>query len=373
MEEAMPMEFGPGTKELGSCLVLATGSRLQYRALRCAADYFHAVYVLGTSEARPLSMSHACSGFFDAQSTKDRFHEIRSSTLNEICTVKQIGYIIPSDAITTRYLATVKDHVNARCFPVPTAEVFDVLDNKFLFSQLCQKLALPHPITLLAEDEAAILELARLRQIASPSVAKPLSMYGSLGVTKLVWNKPEELAGRTKYAPILIQNYIDGVDVSAFFLCHKGEEIASVLYRKDDQEVSFLDIPHILEACRKVNRHFRYDGVLGFDIRISPDGSFYFLECNPRFWYNMHVAQIAGLNFVALGFQGSVPTGPALGIKDTSVTNLGPLLRKLLTPWRLRGEDRRMLRYFAGDILPHAWMLRQRMGKEGRMARGQRL
>ena len=36
-----------------------------------------------------------------------------------------------------------------------------------------------------------------------------------------------------------------------------------------------------------------------FDNAISSD--FYFLECNPRFWYNMELTMFAGLNFVEAG------------------------------------------------------------------------
>ncbi|MBC9179769.1 ATP-grasp domain-containing protein [Pseudoroseomonas ludipueritiae] len=369
----MPEKTGHVPGDVRKCLILASGSRLQYRALRCAADHFSAAYVLGTIEAKPLSSSHACRDFLEAPVGKENFQDLSPDFINRICAERQIGYILPSDSATTRYLTTVRNRLHARCYPVPPTEVFDILDNKFLFSKLCGELELPYPRSHFAEDGAVLMALAAHGRIRSPSVAKPLSMAGSFGVTKLVWDSPADLRGRVDYSPILVQDYIDGTDISAFFLCQGGRDLAWVIYRRDKEKTEFLDMPPILDACRKINRHLEYDGVLGFDIRISPDGSFYFLECNPRFWYNMHIAQMAGLNFVALGFESGEPDGAALNIRDVSVTNLRAVLRKAATHWVLDRLDRKVLRYFSSDLVSNLWMLQQRLSKAGRMADGHSL
>jgi glutathione synthase/RimK-type ligase-like ATP-grasp enzyme len=369
----MPEKTGPLSEGGKNCLILASGSSLQYRTLRCAAEYFSAVYVLGTSEARPLRSSRACKAFFNAPVRKENFQDLKPDIVNRICADLRIRYILPSDSATTRYLTTVKDRLGLRCYPVPSTEAFDILDNKFLFSELCKELELPCPPSHLAADEASLVAIAESGRIRPPSVAKPLNMAGSVGVTKLVWNSPAELLGQIEYSPILVQDYIRGTDISAFFLCQGGTDIAWVIYRKDSDRIEFLDMPPILEACRKINKHFRYDGVLGFDIRISPDGSFYFLECNPRFWYNMHIAQLAGLNFVELGFESSRWNGSALSIRDVSVANLRAVLRKAATHRELDKLDRKVLRYFGSDLFSNLWMLQQRMSKSGRMADGHSL
>lgn len=366
----MPEKSGSASGVEKRCLILASGSRLQYRTLRCAAEYFSQVCVLGTSEARPLSSSRACGTFLEAPVSKENFQDLPPDLVNRICVERGIGYVLPSDSATTRYLTVVRNRLDARCYPVPPTEVFDILDNKFLFSELCRELELPYPHSHLAEGEAALVAMANRGQIRSPSVAKPLSMAGSFGVTKLVWNSPGELLGQIKYQPILVQDYIAGTDISAFFLCRGGADTAWVMYHKDQEKTEFLDMPPVLEACRAINRHFSYDGVLGFDIRISPDGSFYFLECNPRFWYNMHITQMAGLNFVALGFEESQPSGTVLSIRDVSVTNLRAVLRKAATHWVLDKLDRKVLRYFGSDLLSNLWMLQQRLSRAGRMADG---
>lgn len=370
----MPDVTGSASGGEKKCLILASGSRLQYRTLRCAAEYFSSAYVLGTDEARPLNRSRACRAFFPAPVSKENFQDLPPDLVNRICADRQIGYILPSDSATTRYLTTNRNRLGAQCYPVPSTEVFDVLDNKFLFSELCRELELPYPRSHFAVDEAALVAMAESGRIRSPSVAKPLSMAGSFGVTKLVWNSPAELPGQVSYSPILVQDYISGTDVSAFFLCRGGADIACVLYRRDQEKTEFLDMPPILEACRRINRHFSYDGVLGFDIRIGPDGSFYFLECNPRFWYNMHITQMAGLNFVALGFESHQPSGVVLSIRNVSVTNLRAVLRKAATHWVLDKLDRQVLRYFGSDLISNLWMLQQRLlSKAGRMADGHSL
>lgn len=369
----MPEKAGHEVGGEKKCLILASGSRLQYRTLRCAAEYFRSAYVLGSSEARPLSSSRACKAFFDAPVGRDNFQDLAPDLINTICADLRIGYILPSDSITTRYLTTTRDRLEPRSFPVPSTAVFDVLDNKFLFSELCRELELPYPRSHLAMDEAALTALAGSGQIRPPSVAKPLNRDGSSGVVKLVWNSAAELSGQIEYRPILVQDYICGTDVSAFFLCQGGTDLAWVIYRKDNEKTEFLDMPPILEACRKINRHFSYDGVLGFDIRVCPDGSFYFLECNPRFWYNMHLAQLAGLNFVALGFENSRQDGPALSIRDVSVAHLRAVPWKVATHWALDKLDWKILRYFGSDLVSNLWLLQQRLSKAGRMADGHHL
>src|SRR6476620_2529165 len=49
---------------------------------------------------------------------------------------------------------------------------------------------------------------------------------------------------------------------------------------------------------RKIIQATNYSGVIGFDLRQRDDGRFVFLECNPRFWYNMELTMLAGANFV---------------------------------------------------------------------------
>lgn len=361
----------PGKQK--NCLILASGSRLQYRTLRCAAEYFERVYVLGTSEARPLGKSRFCEAFFEAPVQKDQFQDLEPDRINQICADLQVGYILPSDSITTRYLTTVKARLHALPYPLPPTEIFDTLDNKFLFSELCKTLRIPYPRSYLAADEAALLTMANAGAIKSPSVAKPLNMDGSVGVTKLAWTSPAEILGKIDYKPILAQEYICGTDISAFFLCRAGMDIAWVIYRKDSDKIEFLDMPPVLEACRTINRHLRYDGVIGFDIRVSPDASFYFLECNPRFWFNMHVAQLAGLNFVALGFESNQRNESALSVVGVSVKTLRAVLRRIARPWSLDKLDRKVLRYFGSDFVSNLRLLQERLSKAGRMADGHSL
>jgi hypothetical protein len=287
---------------MSRALVLAAGARLQYRTLRCAAECFDAVFVLGTGDAWPLRYSVACSGFTHAGVRTGDFELLEVGFVNAVCKRLHIDVVLPSDGETTRWLGAHGPDLAVQCYPVPSAEVFDTLDDKFRFGALCDQLGVPVPKTGLLNDARSLAVALDADVIRLPAVAKPTRMWGSFGVVKLEPPTARHVAESINYAPILVQDYIIGRDISAFFLCRKGKIRAAVIYEKTRNSVNFFRCDPVVSLSRKVIEYLKFDGVIGFDIRERPDGALFFLECNPRFWYSMDAVRRGGLNFVALGF-----------------------------------------------------------------------
>ncbi len=99
----------------------------------------------------------------------------------------------------------------------------------------------------------------------------------------------------------------------------------------------------------KIVSHLAFDGVIGFDIRESPSG-FFFLECNPRFWYNMDIAMVAGLNLVSIGLEPAASGRPVAEIAACSIAAPARLPAELLRFKLTSAPDRALVRYLAADI-----------------------
>ena len=124
-------------------LVLASGFAPQYRVLRCAAATGAAVYILGDKRAVWLAISRYCRKFVDWQVGWDVAAPSVVAALNEIIAEHSIDCVVPSDALTTRFLSLVRKDLQCRTFPVPDTHAFDQLNTKDAFAKLCARLAIP--------------------------------------------------------------------------------------------------------------------------------------------------------------------------------------------------------------------------------------
>ena len=169
------------------------------------------------------------------------------------------------------------------------------------------------------------------------------------------------------YRPILIQDHVAGSDICISLFCREGEVRASVVYTRDDQTIRFTRHDEFERCARIIAEHCRYTGVLCFDGRLSPSGCVSFIECNPRFWNNMDVAMICGINFVALGLTDDSP--PACATIESGIT-FRPItvsLPGLLRPWHFSKSDLRFLLYRLKD---YRFMLHPRQAGFARPGKG---
>lgn len=353
-------------KRAGRALVLASSSRLPYRTLRCAADCFESVFVFGAAQAWPLRLSVACAGFMQANVREGSFGSLDSEAVNLACRRLRIDTVLPSDGETTRWLAVNRSSIAAQCYPVPSVEVFDTLDDKHAFTVLCGRLGVPVPPTVLISDAAQLAAALDRGVLELPAVVKPLQMWGSLGVAKLDHSNAASVVANIDYAPILVQDYVPGRDLSAFFACRGGEVRAAVIYEMTRNSVHFFHHQEVVALASRVIAHLAYDGVIGFDLRERADGTLFFLECNPRFWYRMDAARRVGLNFVALGCEGTAADAPVL--HDAWAARPRSLYAH--APWKLDASMRRLVGEYASDVAVNVAMFVQSM-LDRRYAHGQ--
>jgi len=324
---------------------------LAYRTVRCAARCFDRIYVLGSKEARPLSRSLSCQSFH-LLPFEEGFGDRSVSLINRLCDDLVVDRVIPSDAATTRFLAEKAAMLERKCYPVPDAATFDLLNDKSSFITLCQDLDIPTPPTEVFSDKQLLLDRLQAGGLQLPLMAKPLNLEGGRGVTVLSVGKALRTARRLTYQPIMTQQYIGGLDLCAFYLCRNGNIELEVLYHNGGHFIAFIKHPEIGRQCRKIIEAVNYDGVIGFDIRQSASNNLFFLECNPLFWYNMELVMLAGYNFVEMGLRPPMRVQQALGanLAGQVVVRSSGLLRKSPAP-RVGSSGRlATLSYLAGDF-----------------------
>jgi len=335
-------------------LVLATLFNFPYRALRCAHAAGAEMYVLGNAGARGLRFSRQCRRFFLSESiiNGDR-HEALALEINCLVRDLGIGMVMAGDAPSTRTLIASRDLIEAPCFPMPSLEVFDFLNDKWSFAQLCTKLQIRQPRTRLFANAAA-LELALANgEVAHPLVAKPLGRSGESGVVVVDGVDNEKRLRTINYRPVLVQEFIPGCDIGASIYVQDGRIAAFVAHRFWHQTYSILGIDSIFCDLEKIAGHLNLAGVYNFDMRLAPDGSVYYLECNPRFFYKINLSMLAGINFVALGLPNMRRVDTGLVVAAGPVRLPKALLYSLLTTGRCSRRDWAAAHYLYSDPVPY--------------------
>jgi hypothetical protein len=306
--------------------------------------------VLGTKEARPLALSLCCQSFLQLP-FEDGFGAASISFIRRLCEEPRIDWVIPSDGPTTRFLTGAAAMLGPKSYPVPDTATFDQLNDKSTFTALCRKLSLAIPRTEVLPGPYQVRERFRDGHLALPLVLKPINREGGDGVVVLRSEDALKRVDGLQYAPVLVQEYVEGRDVCAFYLCQEGQVKREAVYYHGGYFIEFIEDQRIDDECRKIIEATNYSGVIGFDLRQRDDGSFVFLECNPRFWYNMELTMLAGANFVRAGVDLSLDEQPFnASLAGKVVIRPTGLLKRLPTPGSRQQIRLAVLTYLAADF-----------------------
>jgi len=137
-------------------------------------------------------------------------------------------------------------------------------------------------------------------------IVKPLDLGNGEGVKKC--DSMEEVKqyvsspnGRNEL-PLLVQEYIPGLDIILGVLAENGKIIAWGTYRRTPDFLEFRKNDAILDIAHQIVSSCNYTGVACFDIRFDErDSSVKVIECNPRFWASFAGLVYYGVDFVNLG------------------------------------------------------------------------
>src|SRR5665213_3619851 len=289
---------------------------MPYRVLRVAGAAGADIYVLGNSHSKCLEHSRFCKKFLlTSQPITGEADACLADEINRRVREFDIDMVLPGDVQATRSLIALRDAIDAPCFPMPTLEQFDRLNDKWFFTNLCGELDILTPKSWHVADAAELRREIEAGRIPLPAIAKPINHDGSLGVIKLDGADALAQLDRIDYAPIIVQEFIEGADIGASVYCERGEIKAFIAHELKRATYRALDDARIEAALARVMGRMGVNGVFNFDMRLAPDGTIYYLECNPRFFFKINLSMLAGVNFIRMGLRASTNTmlAPASG------------------------------------------------------------
>jgi hypothetical protein len=183
---------GPGEATLRSAsrpynvLMLSDQFRFAYRILRS----FHAagakVHLLGAKHSHGLRFSRFCASFRERTNGYHGDLGPLIQEVNRIIAELDVDLVVSGEHFLMRPLIVMAPALNAPCFPMLMLEQFDLLNNKWRFTQFCQSLGIRCPRSQLFTDISELSCAVKSEEISIPFVAKPLDFDGSRGVFSIL-------------------------------------------------------------------------------------------------------------------------------------------------------------------------------------------
>ncbi len=329
-------------------MVLATSYALAYKVMRCAAADGARPIVVGVpgdpkNDPRRFRHSRLCSYVELPVPLSDPEAIPR---LRAIMRENGVERMVPGDSGATRFLVRNAHHFDG-LYPLPEPTTFDVLNDKWSFASVCHTVGVRHPRTWMVESADELRSF--LEQTDVELIAKPLSSESGAGVMRV----DRASCAEVTYAPILLQEFLEGRDLCISLICQDGAPKVSVVYHYEDGAFITHRDDRILELASRIVGSTGYDGVINFDVRETLDGELHFIEANPRFWANVDKTLVGGdCNFVEAGFVTYAPGSEVLHVQSSVVRTLPAMARGLLRGHGLTAADVRYLRFtFAESIL----------------------
>ena len=311
--------------------------RSRYPILVVQAETLGALGVI-RSLGRAGYRVHACSAVPGAIGLRSRYAHHRvvcpayekpsfCEWLREYLRLYRISKIIPSDSLLLAIRPHFQEFASFLCAPREESILYAGLSKFDLFQTLQRAGAAAHlPDTLFVENLAEPPTLEQLGCLPSPLFIKVDGTHSTHSEIGRVFraDAPEEARSRLvsvapRFRKAVVQGFVPGRGVGAFFLLHRGEVIAEFMHLRL-HEVPHTGGPSSLrvswhhsairdDALTKL-RAMQWEGVAMMEYRWEPESNeFYLLEMNGRFWKSLHLALWAGVDFPRLlvdGFHGIV-------------------------------------------------------------------
>lgn len=226
------------------------------------------------------------------QNTFRDFSGYRRELLKTLETVSPDMIMPVGDALA---LSLLKEELPPQiAVPVDSPEKISLLSGKVRTYGLARSLGIRQPALRTAADLAAGRRVIFKRDVS----------FGGSGVHKPRTTEAlDNLIAHENGTPYLIEEYIEGEDLSVdcirigdFFQAGCYVSLGREYTQGPSVERRTSDCPEAVETAAALLSHLDFRGVCGLDFRRAPDGTLYFLECNPRFTGGLATQLAAGLD-----------------------------------------------------------------------------
>jgi predicted ATP-grasp superfamily ATP-dependent carboligase len=316
----------------------------------------------GTGSLRLTNMTRECI-YVGLDGNND---ESVISAINRLAELEPNQVAIPSDCTGSRVLDRIRDRVKATLIPMPNASMLECFDDKWRFYEFCKKHGLNVPPTQLnvSKDKLDFPKMAL--ELGLPFVIKPLNQQGSSGVR--VIHSADEYRQKIlnddiyQFAPLIAQQYIEGVDVGVNLLSIHGRVMAIAVQQRafpqrPGAKIEFMSNSYLENAAETICKASGYHGVMNIDARIEKiTGKVFLFESNPRFWVSLSASVWCGLNFVHACLDADPSTGKVIKLNSgTADTHYHPMFRPAL--WAALFSRQAYRRRMAKVLILNLWTL----------------
>lgn len=290
-------------KRKKNILFLAKNEIYPLCIIRCVNRKKYNSYVMGAGK-QSIALSKLCRRYIACDSLDLEQANMKIvKEINEVCRIYNIHIIIPLDFPSVVTISKIERQLIRTVFPVSKSETLFMLNNKWRFAQLLDKLRILHPRTILVATPEALYK----EPLQKPFMIKPLDLDSGKGIKKITSvNRLKQLKKHSEFKefPLLAQKYIPGYDIDLSILAKNGKVLAWTIQKWEDGVITFVDDPKILSIGGKIVRKTDFSGIAHFDMRIhKKTGKIYVIECNPRMWGSISGSVLAGVDFIELGVQ----------------------------------------------------------------------
>lgn len=267
--------------------------------------------VICGKESRLLHLSRLCSKLVEID-----FYGVDDAQFAEqvnACAMALPGVmLVPGDCQAVRLVNRVRSLLKVPVSPVPTTAVLDLMENKWSFHAFCVRSGLNVPPTRLFASKHALDFDAVAAELGLPFVVKPVDQVASYGVHVIEsgpqYNRLIRDQDAYRYAPLIAQKFITGVDVGLNLLALDGKVAAIAIQQQTGAVVRFFPNRYLEDVAHVIAGAAGYHGIMNVDARIETgSGRIFLFESNPRVWRSLYASVWCGLNFLEEGIHRRPP------------------------------------------------------------------
>lgn len=228
-----------------------------------------------------------------------------------------ISFLLPITEATTYIILAYRDELPEHVtLPFPKTESVEQLANKNDLFQLALQHDIPVPETVFCKnvDEGltALASINRFPVVLKPFKSKVLQATSIVSTQVIIVHSAQEAREALSrhlffQFPFTIQSFIEGSGQGVFALFDHGEPVCFFAHRRLREKPPGGGVSVLCESApvddqlrshaEKLLRTAAWHGVAMVEFRVSPSGTGYLMEVNPRFWGSLQLAIDSGIDF----------------------------------------------------------------------------
>jgi hypothetical protein len=289
-EAAPTTARGAGSHKVRRMRLLVTSSRMPFAldVIRKLGDRGHQVFACDSYSESPGSHSRFLAGHFVTASPSDDPEKF-TGDVERIARENEIELVLPMFE-EVFYLAAQHDRISevTRLYSPPFRTLAGVHD-KGAFQELCERLEIRTPETVLAHSPAELREaIGRFPRY----FARAAFSRGGVGLLTntgpLAGHLSPDDCHPTEANPWLVQEFVDGPMHCTYSAVHDGQVTSHMSYRAPRQwehstgiQFVSVDPADTLPVAERLGTELDWNGQMSLDF-VATDEGLVMIECNPR-------------------------------------------------------------------------------------------